>query len=264
MKMRNDKIRGIFVPLVTPLDKKKRVDEKGVRRLITSLEPKVEGFIPCLSTGEGRHLSESLWARMMEFALGSAKLPVIAGIEQKKTESVIARARIAMSMGIDTVAVLPPFGENVPQEEILKHYMEITETGVKILVYNKQLMCGTAIDIDTLIRICEIPSVVAVKEGSSDPEFTKKLLESVPDVSVMQAWETLLTKIKTHGSIVPLANLNPELCRAALDAQSREMQEKVDDEVVKFHLEAENPRWYESVKEELVKRGIIATKKSLL
>ena len=257
--MRNEKIRGIFVPLVTPMNRKREVDGKSVKRLVAALEPKVEGFIPCLSTGEGRHMCESLWTRMVEFTLGSAKLPVIAGIEQERTESVITRAKISISMGIDTVAVLPPFGENVPQEEILKHYMEIAETGVKILVYNKQLMCGTAIDIDTLMRICEIPSVVAVKEGSSDPEFTKKLLESVPDVSVMQAWETLLTKIRTHGSIVPLANLDPDLCRAALSLQSREMQKKVDKEVARFHLEAENPKWYESVKEELVKRGLLST-----
>jgi 4-hydroxy-tetrahydrodipicolinate synthase len=260
MKLRNEKIRGIYVPLVTPLKGKEKVDQESLKKLVGLLRTKVDGLIPCLSTGEGRNLSESLWIQMLESTLSVSRgLPVIAGIELKSTTSVMRRAKMAMSIGIDTVAVLPPFGEDIPQITILRHYERIAEIGVNILVYNKQMMCGTAIDIDTLIGICQIPIVVAVKEGSANPVFTQKLLDSVSDVSVMMAWEKHLTKTITHGSIVPLANLNPELCRMALDSPSESVQEAVDAEVIRYHLEAENPTWYACVKKELVKRGLLSS-----
>jgi 4-hydroxy-tetrahydrodipicolinate synthase len=197
---------------------------------------------------------------MMEFSLSEAgNLLVIAGIEQRKTEEVIARAEITRSMGIRTIAALPPFGENVPQERIFEHFARIAELDIQILAYNKKLMSGTAIDIETLVRICKIPNIVAVKEGSADPQFTQKLQEAVEGIAILQAWENLLTKTRTHGSIVPLSHLEPELCREALDNPSRELQGRIDSAVSRYNIQAENQSWYSDVKKELVRKGIIST-----
>lgn len=260
MKMRNQKIKGVFVPLVTPLNKNKELDKDGLKKLIENLKSKVDGFVPCLSTGEGRYLKDKLFVEVLKSTILFAKgTPIIAGIEQKDTKKVISRIKIAKSLGIKTVAVLPPFGKNTPQEKIYNHFAKIAKLGVDILVYNKEMMCGTPISLNTLIRLRKIKNVVAIKEGSANPQFTQKVLDSVKGIAIMQAWDDLLTKVKTHGSIVPLSNLEPELCRTALGINSKEMFRKVNETVVKYHLEAENPIWYKDVKKELVKRKIIST-----
>ena len=260
MKMRNPKIKGVFVPLVTPLKRNKKLDKRGLKRLIRTLKPKVDGFVPGLSTGEGRYLGNELFAKLLEATvLFAGDLPIIAGIEQEDTKGVISRIKITQSLGIKTVAVLPPFGKNIPQENTYAHFARIAELDVEILVYNKEMMCGTAIELDTLARLSKIENVVAIKEGSADPQFTRRVLDSVEGVAIMQAWDDLLTEVKTHGSIVPLSNLEPELCRIALGTCSEEMRRKVNEAVTRFNLEAENPTWYKDVKKELVKRGIIKT-----
>lgn len=259
-RLRNGKIRGVFVPLVTPLDAKGGLDKKGLEKLIRILEPKVDGLVPCLSTGEGKKLSESLWIEMLKTTLSFAEeLPVMVGIEQPDTEQIIRRIRMVHGIGIEAIVVLPPFGKNIPQEEIYKHFARIAKQDVEILVYNKEMVCGTAIEIDTMLRILEIPDVVGVKEGSADPRFTQTILDSdsIPEISVMVAWETHITKNKVHGTIVPLANLEPEMCMGGLEIRNVEIQKRINRAVRRYHLEAENVTWYLDVKKELVKRGII-------
>ncbi len=260
MKMRNPKIKGVFVPLVTPLNKNKKLDKKGLRKLIETLKPNVDGFVPCLSTGEGRYLGDKLFAEVLKSTITFTRgLPIIAGIEQKDTKRVISRIKIAKSLGIKIVAVLPPFGKNTPQETIYAHFAKIAKLGVEILIYNKEMMCGTAIELNTLIKLSKIKNVVAIKEGSANPRFTQKVLDSIKRISIMQAWDNLLPGVRTHGSIVPLSNLEPKLCKTSLGINNKKVQEKINKTVVKYHLEAENPTWYKDVKKELVKRGIIST-----
>lgn len=260
MNFRDPKIKGVITPIVTPLTNQRIVDKQSVRKIIKFLEPKVDAIIPCLSTGEGRHLDHNTWCKMLDFSLyESAGLLVIAGIEQRRTQDVITRAKIAKSMGINTIAALPPFGRDIPQEKIYEHFARIAELNIQILVYNKKLMSGTGIDLETLVRICGIPNVVAVKEGSAEPQLTQRLLEAVEGVAILQAWEDLLTKTRTHGSIIPLSHLEPELCREALNNPSIEVQGRIDGAVSKYNIQGENQTWYSDVKTELQRRGIILT-----
>jgi 4-hydroxy-tetrahydrodipicolinate synthase len=276
--LRDNRINGLFVPLVTPLNARRNVDRKSVRRLVNRLKPDVDGFIPCLSTGEGRHLTTRQWTDMLEFALTEADGHlVVAGIEAHDTKKVIERIKIAAVFGVRIIAALPPFGDNVQQDVIYGHYSEIAATGVSVLVYNKSLMCGTAIAMETLLQICKMSNVVAVKEGSGDATFTRAVIDSVDGVAVLHAWEGMLTRVSgIDGAIIPLANLEPALCRRALDVleipfpvqmwSSRRpldgpnevVQLEVDALVAQWNLGADNPMWYADVKKELVRRGIIS------
>lgn len=261
MNLRNPRLQGVLVPLVTPLNPRKEVDRESVCKLLQSLKPVVDGFIPCLSTGEGRNLDDRRWHAMLEFTLaeGSDTL-LIAGIEAPTTSDVVRRARTAKMRGVHTIIALPPFGKSIPQDRIYAHFARIAEVGLDLIVYNKQMMCGTPIQVDTLIRICrQIPAVVGVKEGSMDPAFTQQLLDAVPDVAVFLAWEHLFTKNRVHGSIAALSNLEPALCREAISNPSEAMQRKVDAAVAKYNIGQKNATWFRDIKLELVRRGILET-----
>jgi 4-hydroxy-tetrahydrodipicolinate synthase len=259
--LRNPKVHGVLVPLITPLSERREVDRMSVQRLLQSLKSKADGFIPCLSTGEGRNLDDRRWRTMLELTLAeSGSIPIIAGIEASTTSDVVRRAKEAKTLGVNVVIALPQFGESTPQDKIFAHFATLAEVGLEIIVYNKQMMCGTPIHIDTLIRMCrQIPAVIGVKEGSMDPAFTQQLLDAMPDVAVFLAWEHLFTKNVVHGSIAALSNLEPELCREAITNPNKEVQRRVDEVVVKHDIGPENMLWFRNIKSELVRRGIIET-----
>jgi len=75
----------------------------------------------------------------------------------------------------------------------------------------------------------------------------------------MMAWETHLTKSATHGTIVPLSNLEPRLCRKTIGSTDTELQMEVNSKVEEYNLQAENLIWYHDVKKELVRRGLISS-----
>ena len=54
MKKENN-IVGLFVPLVTPIYKGK-FDGTSMKKLVKFLDSTVDGYIPCLSSGEGKRL----------------------------------------------------------------------------------------------------------------------------------------------------------------------------------------------------------------
>ncbi|MBU1165704.1 dihydrodipicolinate synthase family protein [Candidatus Micrarchaeota archaeon] len=259
--LRNPKVQGVLVPLVTPLNEKREVDAKSVKRLLQSLKSRVDGFIPCLSTGEGRNLNDRSWRTMLEFTLAETSgTMVIAGIEASATSDVVRRVKETRTLGVDVVIALPQFGANIPQDKIFAHFATIAEAGLEIIVYNKQMMCGTPIHINTLIRICrQIPAIIGVKEGSMDPAFTQQFLDAVPDVAVFLAWEHLFTKNAAHGSIAALSNLEPELCREGVTNQNMGAQNKINDAIARYNIGSENTSWFYDIKLELVRRGIIET-----
>ena len=60
--IRNMKLSGSIVALITPFDKNNRLDLVGLRKNIEfQLKNKTNGFVPCGTTGESPTLTEQEW-----------------------------------------------------------------------------------------------------------------------------------------------------------------------------------------------------------
>lgn len=82
--------KSILVPLITPLNAQEQVCEASLERLLGSLAPHVDGYIPCLTSGEGWRLSRQQWLQMLTLTLRHAgERSVIAGIERHSTQEVL-------------------------------------------------------------------------------------------------------------------------------------------------------------------------------
>ena len=251
---------GTIPPLVTPLDGHGAVSDRCVGRLIEFLRDCVTGLMPTLSTGEGWALTGEQWRDMVAATRTHCHgLPVLAGIQLPTTSEVIKRAEQAVALGCDAVVVSTPFRGEITQGEIYQHYAAIrAETSIPLFIYNETQLSGNHIELTTLVRICQLPDVVGIKESSGSPELTRSLINAVPDVPVFEGWEHLLRDVPgVAGVIGPLANLEPALCNRMLAAPTAQLQADITEACERYGLLGDD--WYRGVKTELVRRGILTT-----
>jgi len=252
--------KGIIAPLVTPLDRSGAVSKSSLKRLINSLRGKVNALMPALSSGEGWKLSEQQWrdvvSATVEFAEG---LPVLAGIQLPDTLDILKRSRMAMELGVDAIVVTTPFRKGLSQDEIYGHYRALREgSSVPLFVYNEAAISENNIELETLLRICRLPGVVGIKESSGSASFTRNLVARTPGVPVFQGWENLLLDSPgVDGYVMPLANLEPELCHSMLESPTPERQARINGICEQHGLFQED--WYHGLKRELVRRGLLET-----
>jgi len=251
---------GTIVPLVTPLDADGTVNESDVDRLVGYVHRDVTALMPALSSGEGERLTDRQWHDMVAATVAhSHGLPVLAGILTPQTGQVLARALLAGRLGATAVVVGSPFGADVTQAEILRHFRVVRDSiDLDLFVYNESSKSGNTIDPDTLLRILALPGVVGIKESSGSVDLTRRLLAADHAVPVFQGWENLLLAARgVAGLIGPLANLEPAACTALLADPNQARQHEIDVLCKRYGIFTDD--WYRRVKEELHSRGVIGS-----
>ncbi|UQI47326.1 dihydrodipicolinate synthase family protein [Streptomyces sp. HU2014] len=254
---------GVTVALVTPLTDTGDVDRGDVGRLVASVRPYVDALLPALSTGEGWALTDRQWHDMVAATVGCREgLPVLAGIQRPTTEEAVARARTAAGLGAAAVVAPTPYGPDVTQEEMFRHYETLgREGGLPVVVYHEREVSGNDLRPDTLMRICSLPSVVAVKDSAGDPAATRELLAARPGVPVLQGLEHLLPETTgVAGHVAALANVEPALC-SALHAGPVSDHTAVLAAACERHG-LDRPDWYRALKSELCRRGVLTTERT--
>ncbi|MCF5067845.1 dihydrodipicolinate synthase family protein [Pseudomonas syringae] len=253
--------KQIFIPLISPLDDQSRICESSVRRLLHCSQPFADGYIPCLTSGEGWRLDADNWRRMLQLTLANAQgKKVIAGIERTTTAEVLEHALLAQKMGAHGVMFTSPFISGTRQEDIFDHYQTIHDaTDLDIYVYNESALSGNEKTFDTLLAIARLPRVKGLKDSPSLPR-TQPQIEQLrkEGVAYFAGWEMdLARELETDGNVVSLANLEPGLCRLAIPARQQSVANLIETLNGYFDLGADD--WYAQVKKELKARGVITT-----
>ncbi len=254
-------IKGIIPPLVTPIDENGNVDEESVRKLTEFVSPYSSALMPTLSSGEGWALSDRQFEDMIKFTIKYSKLSVFAGVEFKTTEAVIEKAKISKSFGVQAIVITTPFKKSITPEEIYEHFKKIkNEVDVPIFIYNEHAISGNSINFETIVKICQLGDIIGIKEASGSAELTQQLVKAKLNIPIFQGWEHLCFQSKgVDGYILPLSNLEPQLCSEMLQNPTPEKQSEIDALCKKYSITGTD--WYAWLKRELHRRGIIATER---
>lgn len=150
-----------------------------------------------------------------------------------------ALARDAEAEGADALLILPPnallYGAS--PEVAYRHVAEIAEAvSLPLVLFVYPTQTGLQYDIDTLVRLCEIPSVTAVKEWSLDIRVHERNLAALRalgrPISLLSSFSTNLLPalvsgadgiLSGHGSVV--ADLHVQLFDAVSNNSMGEAQE---------------------------------------
>lgn len=228
-------LSGVIPANILPFDEEGRIDAGEYRRHLTWLAgtPGVSGITCNGHAGEVAALDRGERRRAVAIAAETmaGRLPLIAGIYAENSAQAISLARDAQSEGADALLVMPPNAlifDGRPDMAYRHHAELASAVGLPLVVFVYPAWTRMQYDTGTLIRICEIPNVVAVKEWSLDICVLERNLRAVRDlgrpVSVLSSFSTSLLPslvlgadgiLSGHGSVI--ADLQAGLLRAVGD-----------------------------------------------
>jgi 4-hydroxy-tetrahydrodipicolinate synthase len=218
--MKNDFIRGVIPPLITPIDAKELVDEKGLRSLIEHvLKGGVHGVFVLGSTGEfyGLELEEKKRAIAITVDQVKGRVPVYVGASDITTRECVRLAKLAEGMKAQAVTVLTPMFISPSEEELYCHFRTVAEsTSLPVLIYNNPDRTGVNMSANLVDRLADIPNIAGAKDSSGDMTLTSEYIRRTRDrgLRIMAGRDTMILATLVYGGcgcVAATANVAPAL-----------------------------------------------------
>ncbi|MDI6807782.1 MAG: 4-hydroxy-tetrahydrodipicolinate synthase [Candidatus Eisenbacteria bacterium] len=206
---------GVFVASVTPF-RKGQVDEEAfashVERLI---EGGVQGIVPAGCTGEAATLTLDEKKRLFKLTkeISGGRVSVVGGSGTNATSTSIELTRLVKECGLDGAMLITPYYNKPTQEGLFRHYEAVAEAvNIPLVIYNVPGRTGVNILPDTVARLSEIKSIVAIKEASGLLDQVSAILSKC-SITVLSGDDSLtlpMLSIGAKGVVSVTANVVPE------------------------------------------------------
>jgi 4-hydroxy-tetrahydrodipicolinate synthase len=176
---------GSMTALATPF-RDGKLDEAAYRALI---DRQVYGgtnvLVPIGTTGEAVTMTAEERAQAVRVAVDAAKgrVPVVAGAGSNNTVETIEAVGRVRELGADGALIVTPYYNKPTQSGLLQHYRAIARAhpGFPLVAYNVPGRTGVDLLPETVMWLCDIPEVVALKEATGNMARTVDLVEKCGD-----------------------------------------------------------------------------------
>ena len=220
--MNTEFLKGVIVPIITPIDENERIDEKALREQVDYvIEGGILGVLAFGSNGEFYVIEEDEMERglkiMVEQAAG--RVPVYLGIGAISTKKCVRLAKMAKVFGATGISVLQPMFLKPTETELFLHFKTIAEAvpDMPMLLYNNPGRVGYTMSGNLVDRLAhEVENIVGMKDTSGDMTQTAEFIRRTRDVDfkVFGGKDTLLYASLCHGAaggVCTAGNFMPEL-----------------------------------------------------
>ena len=220
--MNTDFIKGIIVPILTPIDGEERIDEPMLRDQVDYvINGGVSGVLAFGSNGEFYMVEEDEMERGLKIMVAQAagRVPVYFGIGAISTKKCCRLAKMAAANGAAGVSVLQPMFLKPTYQELFLHFKAVAESvpGVPMLLYNNPGRVGYTLSADLVDELAhKVDNIVGMKDTSGDITLTSEFIRRTRDVDfkVFGGKDTLLYASLCHGAVggvCTAANFMPKL-----------------------------------------------------
>ena len=220
--MNTDFIKGVVVPILTPIDADERIDEARLRAQVDYvIDGGVSGILAFGSNGEFYMVEEDEMERGLKLMVDQAagRVPVYFGIGAISTRKCCRLAQMAVANGAAGISVLQPMFLKPTYAELLRHFKTIAGSvpGVPMLLYNNPGRVGYTLTADLVDELAHtVDNIVGMKDTSGDITLTSEFIRRTRDVDfkVFGGKDTLLYASLCHGAVggvCTAANFMPEL-----------------------------------------------------
>ena len=220
--MNTDFIKGVVVPMITPIDSNELIDEAAIRSQVDYvIDGGVSGILLYGSNGEFYMIEEDEMERGLKIVVDQAagRVPVYFGIGAISTKKCIRLARMAVANGAASISILQPMFLKPTEAELFEHFKTIAEAvpEVPVLLYNNPGRVGYTLSANLVERLAhEVKNIVGMKDTSGDITQTSEFIRRNRDVNfkVFGGKDTLLYASLCHGAVggvCTAANFMPEL-----------------------------------------------------
>jgi 4-hydroxy-tetrahydrodipicolinate synthase len=225
-KTKGEQFAGVTVALVTPF-RGGEIDLAALRQLVDwHVEQGTDCLSPVGTTGESPTLDhaehERVIAAVVEQAAGRIK--VVPGTGSNSTREAIRLTRFAQRAGADGALMVGPYYNKPTQEGYYRHFAAVAEAcDIPIVLYNIPGRTASNILPETIARLAEIPSVVAIKEATGSLDQASHIA-SLCDLTILSGDDSLtlpLMSIGGRGVVSVVGNLVPRDLKALVAAYDK-------------------------------------------
>lgn len=220
--MNTDFIKGVVVPIITPIDENELIDEAKMRDQVDYvIDGGVLGILAFGSNGEFYMLEEDEMERGLNIMLDQAKgrVPVYFGIGAISTKKCIRLAQMAKRNGAAGISVLQPMFLKPNEDELYYHFKAIADSvsDLPMLLYNNPGRVGYTLSANLVERLAtDCDNIVGMKDTSGDITQTSEFIRRTRHLGfkVFGGKDTLLYASMCHGAVggvCTAANFMPEL-----------------------------------------------------
>ena len=220
--MNTDFIKGVIVPILTPVDENEMIDEAKLREQVNYvIEGGILGILAFGSNGEFYVIEEDEMERGLKIMVDQAagRVPVYFGSGAISTKKCCRLAQMAVANGAAGISVLQPMFLKPTETELFEHFKTIAESvpETPMLLYNNPGRVGYTMSGNLVDRLAhEVPNIVGMKDTSGDITQTEEFIRRTRDVNfkVFGGKDTLLYASMCHGAVggvCTAGNYMPEL-----------------------------------------------------
>ena len=217
---------GAMTAIVTPM-RDGSPDYAALEALVNDqIEAGIEGLVAVGTTGESATLSvpEHLEVIKQTLRFAQGRVPVIAGAGGNSTAEAVALSQASEAAGAQALLQVTPYYNKPTQEGLFRHFEAISAAStLPIILYNVPGRTSCDMLPETVARVAELPTIVAVKESTGDMRRASDILElcgsKIKVLSGDDFTSYPLLALGGHGMISVVANILPapvaRMCKAA-------------------------------------------------
>ena len=215
------KLKGIIVPMVTPLNDIDALDVEGLERLIEHiLTGGVSGLFILGTTGEFSSLSHLLRYELIERVCKqvAGRVPVLVGITDTSMVESVNIANKAADSGADAVVSAPPYYFAAGQPELIEYYEKLLKRlPLPLYLYNMPTHTKIVLEPLTVNKIAENEKILGLKDSSGNAVYFRLLQHTMmenKDFSLFVGPEEItaeLVLLGADGGVNGGANMFPSL-----------------------------------------------------
>lgn len=220
--MNTDFMKGVIVPILTPVDDDEQIDEAKLRDQVDYvINGGVLGILAFGSNGEFYVIEEDEMERGLKIMVDQAagRVPVYFGIGAISTKKCVRLAKMAVENGAAGISVLQPMFLKPTETELFRHFKTIADAvpDTPVLLYNNPGRVGYTMSGDLVEKLArEVENIIGMKDTSGDITQTAEFIRRTRDVDfkVFGGKDTLLYASMCHGAVggvCTAANFMPEL-----------------------------------------------------
>ena len=242
--MKNIEIKGVIVPLLTPMNDDETINEKELRNQVNrQIESGIHALFPLGTNGEAYILSREEKEQVLKIVVDEAKgrVPVYGGTGCISIKETIELSLKAKEIGVDVLSIITPSFAAASQDELYEHYKEVAKAvDLPIVLYNIPARTGNALAPATVEKLSKIPNIVGVKDSSGNFDNMLQYIEKTryrKDFAVLSGNDSLILWCLLaggRGGIAGCANVFPSTMASIYDTfiagnldKAREIQDSI-------------------------------------
>lgn len=213
----SSRLQGSIPALVTPMQQNKTIDFDALGHLIEwHIAQGSSGVVAVGTTGESSTLSVEEHHQVIDFVIRKVdnRILVIAGTGANNTQEAISLTQHAKNAGADACLLVVPYYNKPTQEGLYQHYKAIANAvDIAQILYNVPGRTVADLQEATVLRLADIPNIVAIKDATGDVRRGASLIAALGDKMRVFSGDDLtaldLIEKGAVGNISVTANIAP-------------------------------------------------------